>query len=346
MNKPTGDERVFTANTHIINFGTWVPDEVIDNGTVLEPLFTSLSLNLKDMIMKTGVEQRFRSDDSITPLDMAEHAVKDLMNRPNTKDIKITEIDTIIYASVTRMMAEPSTAIMLQNRLGIESAFSFDVSNACLSFVDGLIIADSLIATGRSKLALVVSAEKGARVAEKSLEAIQNREAGMECMAALTLGDGAAAALVSAENSEYRSILAFRAFTRASRSAYAHCCTLPSTYEPMRTDSAAMFEGALTNYPPMLKSLIKTLGWEIDDIEALVPHQASLKIIETGLKSIGYPIEKTRITLDQYGNMASVSVPFTLSRLLDHDMPAPGSKIVVAAFGSGLSFSMLAMEVI
>lgn len=346
MNNKINDERVFTANTHIVNLGAWAPAEIIDNGIVLAPLFESLSLNLADMIKKTGVEQRCKSDDSVTVLDMAEHAVKDLMNRENTKDIHITEIDTIIYASVSRMMAEPSTAIMLQNRLGIESAFSFDVSNACLSFVDGLIIADSLIATGRSKLVLVVSAEKGARVAEKSLEALEKREVGMECMAALTLGDGASAALVSAADSAYKSKLALRAFTRASRSAYAHCCTLESTHTPMMTDSSAMFEGALLNYPPMLKALIKELGWNIEDIDALVPHQASLKIIEAGLKSIGYPIEKTTITLDQFGNMASVSVPFTLCKLLEQNKHTIGSKIAVAAFGSGLSFSMLAMEVL
>lgn len=346
MDNKINEERVFTGNSNIINLGVWTPEEVIDNGILLAPLFNSLSLNLDDMIRKTGVEQRCKSDDSVTVLDMAENAVKDLMGRENTKNINISEIDTIIYASVSRMMAEPSTAIMLQNRLGIESAFSFDVSNACLSFVDGLIIADSLIATGRSKLVLVVAAEKGARVSEKSLEALQNREAGMECMAALTLGDGAAAALVSSTDSAYKSRLTLRAFTRASRSTYADCCTLESTYTPMRTDSNGMFEGALLNYPPMLKSLIKELGWNIEDIAAIVPHQASLKIIQAGLKSIGYPLEKTIITLDQFGNMASVSVPFTLSRLLDLKKPARGSKIAITAFGSGLSFSMLAAEVL
>jgi 3-oxoacyl-[acyl-carrier-protein] synthase-3 len=107
-----------------------------------------------------------------------------------------------------------------------------------------------------------------------------------------------------------------------------------------------MFEGALLNYPPMLLSLIDELGWNIDDVEALVPHQASLKVIKAGLKSIGYPIEKTAITLDTYGNMASVSVPFTLCKLLEQNKHTSGSKIAVAAFGSGLSFSMLAMEVL
>lgn len=346
MNNTSTSEQVFTCNTRIINLGTWIPEHVIDNEKMLGPLFTSLSLNLDDMIRKTGVEKRYKSDKSVTVLDMAENAVKDLMDRPNTKDIEITSIDTIIYASVSRMMAEPSTAIMLQNRLGIESAFSFDVSNACLSFVDGLILADSLITTGRSRLALVVSAEKGAQVAEKSFEAIKNREAGMECMAALTLGDGAAAALLTSNDSEYKGEIALRAFTRSSRSSYSHCCTLQSTEEPMMTDSSTMFEGALINYPPMLMALINKLGWNMEDIAALIPHQASLKIIKEGLKSIGYPIEKTSITLNQFGNMASVSVPFTLSRLLDHNRPAAGSKIAIAAFGSGLSFSMFAAEVL
>lgn len=346
MDTTSNKERVFTGNTQILDFGTWAPDHIIDNKEELAPLFNSLSLNLDDMIKKTGVAQRRKSHESLSVLDMAELAVADLMKKPNTTGLNISDIDTIIYASVTRMMAEPSTAIMLQNRLGVESAFSFDVSNACISFVDGLIIADSLITSGRSNVVLVVSAEKGAHVADHSLKAITNQEAGMECMAALTLGDGASAALITANDSERRGLLSLRAFTRSSRSQYAHCCTLESTDTMMRTDSQTMFEGALLNYPPMLLSLIEELGWDIDDVEALVPHQASLKVIKAGLKSIGYPIEKTAITLDTYGNMASVSVPFTLCKLLEQNKHTPGSKIAVAAFGSGLSFSMLAMEVL
>ena len=346
MNHSYRNERVFTGKTQIINLGIWAPDREIDNEKELGPLFNSLSINLDAMIKKTGVKKRRQSSASMTVLDMSELAVNDLLSRKNTEHFNPADIDTIIYASVSRMHAEPSTAILLQNRLGIESAISFDISNACLSFIDGLILADSLIATGRSELALIVSAEKGAQVAELSMDAIKNGNAGMECLAALTLGDGAAAALVSATDYPHPGILGLRAFTRTSRSQYAHCCTLQSTETPMITDSGTMFEGALLHYPSMLHALINKLGWSLDEIAALVPHQASLKIIQAGMESIGYPLEKTAISLDQYGNMASVSVPFTLSKFIDNKKPAPGSKIAITAFGSGLSFSMLATELL
>jgi len=114
----------------------------------------------------------------------------------------------------------------------------------------------------------------------------------------------------------------------------------------MYTDSYSMFEGALLHYPEMFRSLMDSIGWDVSEIEALVPHQASLKIIEKAMDLIGFPIEKTAITLSEYGNMASVSVPFTLNRILESNEYEPGAKIAVIAFGSGLSFSMLAVEVL
>ena len=346
MNAINNLEKVFTSTVCIHNIGTWVPEFRVSSESELKLLSERMSIDLSQLAAKSGVKERRKSSRDLTLVDMAINAINDLFSRPNTKNIPIADIDTVIYASVSRMHAEPATAILIQKRLGIESAMSFDVSDACLSFIDGMLIADSLITAGRARVVLVVSAEKGAQVADYSMEAVLNGQAGIECLAAITLGDGAAAALITSHDYSPDSKLRIHAFTRASRSQYADCCILPSIHQPMTTDSFTMFEGGLLHYPPMFRRLISELGWDINDIVAIVPHQASLKMIRAGAHLIGFPPDDCVITLDDYGNMASVSVPFSLGKLLDSGRLAKNSRIAITGFGSGLSFSMIALEVL
>jgi len=221
---------------------------------------------------------------------------------------------------------------------------SLDISNACLSFIDGLIVADSMIKSGRSRCALIVSAEKGGTVMRNSMRAMINREKGAECLASLTLGDGSMAVLVCSPSFRAEAPIRLKAFSRTTLSKYAECCILPSGDHPMVTDSHALFEGALSHFPSMVNNLLDDIQWSINDVDVIIPHQASLKIIKKGMAAIGFPMEKCAISIDRYGNMASVSVPFTLMQVLEERTLKEGDRIVVLGFGSGLSFSMMALQ--
>jgi 3-oxoacyl-(acyl-carrier-protein) synthase III len=336
----------FMGELNILDFGCWVPEHAVESRdlqAIVDNVPECRCFNIRE---KAGVIRRRISPDEISILDMAEYAARDAIARAGASaGFIIDDIDMILYCAVSRMYSEPSTAVLLQKRLGIHSAVSFDVSNACLSFIDGLLIADSMIKSGRSRCALIVSAEKGGAVMKNSIRAMIAKEKGAECLASLTLGDGSIAALVCSPSFRAETPLRLRAFSRTTLSKYAECCILPAGNHPMTTDSHAMFEGALRHFPPMVNNLLKDIQWDINDIDVVIPHQASLKMIKRAMDAIGSPMEKCAISIDQYGNMASVSVPFTLNQVLEERNLKEGDRIIILGFGSGLSFSMMALEV-
>ncbi len=336
----------FKGELDILDFGSWMPEHTIESHDLQAIIDNYPEYSCFNIREKAGVIQRRISPDDVSILDMAEYAARDVIARAGAAPgFKIDDIDTILYCAVSRMYSEPSTAVLLQNRLGIHSAVSLDISNACLSFIDGLLVADSMIKSGRSRCALIVSAEKGGTVMKNSMRAMINREKGAECLASLTLGDGSIAFLVCSPSFSAEAPLRLRAFSRTTLGKYAECCILPSDNHPMTTDSHAIFEGALTNFPPMVIDLLNDIHWDIDDVDVIIPHQASLKIIKKAMEAIGSPMEKCAVSIDRYGNMGSVSVPFTLKKVLEERNLKAGDRIVVLGFGSGLSFSMMALEV-
>lgn len=338
--------KTFRGDLHILEMGTWTPDEIINSFSLQADIGKFPMTGGFDLIEKAGIVERRAASANTSVLDMAELASIDaISNASNAAGFSAESIDTIIYSSVFRMYSEPATATLLQKRLGINSAISFDVSNACLGFIDGLIIADSLIKSGISGCVLVAGAEKGSHVLRNSHKAIMENGGGNEYLASLTLGDGAAAAIVCPENFSEYSRLRLKGFTRTTLSDYAECCILPSQEHPMSTDSAMMFEGAIQHYPDMFRKLTSDLGWDIDDFDVIIPHQASLKIIRKAMDAISFPYDRCAVTLDSFGNMGSVSIPFTLKHTIDKLQLAKGGRVGVLGFGSGLSFSMMALEV-
>jgi 3-oxoacyl-[acyl-carrier-protein] synthase III len=335
----------FKGEMNILEFGCWLPESTVESHdlqAIIDHFPEYRHFNIRE---KVGVIQRRISPYDVSVLDMAERAARDVIARAGAgTDFDIGDIDTILYCAVSRMYSEPSTAVLLQKRLGIHSAMSLDISNACLSFIDGLIVADSMIKSGRSRCALIVSAEKGGTVMRNSMRAMINKEVGAECLASLTLGDGSMAVLVCSPSFSAEAPLRLRAFSRTTLSKYAECCILPSGDHPMVTDSHALFEGALAHFPSMVNNLLEDIQWSIDDVDVIIPHQASMKIIKKAMAAIGSSMEKCGISIDRYGNMGAVSVPFTLKQVLEERALKEGDRIVVLGFGSGLSFSMMALQ--
>lgn len=338
--------KTFYGELKILELGSWIPDDIIHSSSIQNEIDMYPHIGGRDFLKKTGVSARRAASADVTVLDMAESATLDaLLKLKRVPGFSVNCIDTIIYSSVTRMYSEPATAALLQKRLGIGTAISFDITNACLSFIDGLIVADSLIKSGMSRCALVVSAEKVSTVLENGRKVINETGTGREYLASLTLGDGAAAAVICGDEYKDHARLKLKAYSRTTVSEYAECCILPSYEHPMFTDSTEMFNGAINHFPEMFNRLMSDIGWSIDDINVLIPHQASIKVIQQGMKAINFPMERCALTLDTHGNMASVSIPFTLKSAIETGRFVSGDRIGILGFGSGLSFSMMAMEI-
>lgn len=255
----------------------------------------------------------------------------------------LNEIDLVIYASVTRQMLEPATATLIHHELGLRGAIAFDVADACLGFVDAWCIADSMIAAGRVRSALLVCAEIGSIYAELAMQAILAGEDPGIYFAALTLGDGSAAAIVSAKDSRTPS-RGLRCGIRESYGEYHDLCVIPAAGRPMLTQPEKLVDAALARTPELVCALLHATEWAAGTIDLVVPHQVTVRHTREGMRMSGLPGDRVAITLDRFGNMASVSVPFTLSEAIHTGRLAPGSRVLISGFGSGLGIGMLTLE--
>ena len=131
---------------------------------------------------------------------------------------------------------------------------------------------------------------------------------------------------------------------RESHGEYSSLCIIPSNEQAMITYPVRLFEAALRNFERNAKTLIQATGWTIDDIDLSIPHQASMGTIVRGSKKIGVPLTRVGITVDQFGNMASAAVPFTLAHTNEEKKIGPGSKVLIAAFGSGLGIGFFTLQ--
>ena len=289
-------------------------------------------------------EKRICSQDE-TVLDLAYQSVDQLVQEGmfSGGSLPLDQVDLIIYYGISREYAEPASAVLIQRRLGIPDAASFDVSNACLGFVDAWGIADAMIASGRVRFALLVGAEHLSNVSKASIEKINQGDDHKRHIAALTLSDGASAALVGPKSPGEKAV-SLVAGSRKSFSEYSHLCTMEHVKAPMHTDPAPLFEAALDKFFPMTEMVLNRCEWAIEDIDTFVCHQASIPALKKGANILGVPYEKADVNFSEYGNMASVAVPFTLSRVIHKHELWRSQKILTVGFGSGLGVGVLALQ--
>lgn len=338
------DTSTFLGHSAIYGISHWAPSTRKSSQEV-EAEITQPLTNALEIEERIGVRERriASGDESIT--DMAIAAIETLKSKGtlNGNPVVLDDVDLLIYFSVAREVAEPATAVFIQNRLGLEKCIAFDVSNACLGFIDAWCIADAMIATGKVKKALLVSAERISGISDSAISEINRGENPALHYAALSLGDGACAALIGPKTKGSRTVELI-AGTRETYGKFSGFCILPSLTQPMLTQAGRLFNVALSKFPKLVKCVLSRSNWETDEIDRYIAHQASLPSIRKGAESIDVPFEKTFNTIEEYGNMASVSVPFSLSKLLATQKNWEKQKILVLGFGSGLGVGVLSLE--
>jgi 3-oxoacyl-[acyl-carrier-protein] synthase-3 len=129
---------------------------------------------------------------------------------------------------------------------------------------------------------------------------------------------------------------------RVNFSEHSDLCTLTGSEVPMETNSRALFNAALDNSPPVVAELLESTGWRPDEVDLVIPHQASRRAIEQGARQMGVSTSRLHITLDRFGNLAAAALPFTLSEALDARGSLPG-KIILAGYGSGLGVGAICL---
>ncbi len=317
-------------NAAVTGVGVYFPEKILDN-----KYFESIVDTNEEWIKtRTGILERRKMENGATS-DMAEKAINDLME---TSGLKAEEIDVIIVATVTPDMFFPSTACLIQNKIGAKNAWGYDVSAACSSFLFSLEQGASLIQTGKYKKVVVVGSDKMSSIAD-----YQDRNT------CILFGDAASAVLLEPTEDTSFGIQDSMLYVDGSGMEALHMkaggSLNPATHETVDKrwhyiyqDGKAVFKVAVKGMADVSVDIMKRNGLKSEDIAYLVPHQANLRIIDSTAKRMGLEKEKVMINIHKYGNTTAATIPSCLTEYYRAGKVKKGDKLILSAFGAGFTW--------
>jgi len=314
----------------VLGTGRYVPEKVLSNYDLEQMVETSNEW----IVTRTGIRERRISSPEQASSDLAYHAsLEALKNAGLTPE----DIDLIIVATITPDMAFPSTACVLQERLGAKRAAAFDLSAACSGFIYSLATATSMISTGMYKHVLVVGAECLSKITDYT-----------DRNTCILFGDGAGA-VVLGQVPEGRG---FRSFVLGADGGGAELLHLqgggsrcPSSAESVAAGKhyiymagSEVFKFAVRIMGSAALEALDKAGMSKEDVDLLVPHQANIRIIQSALEKLDLPEEKCMINLHKYGNVSAASIPIALAEAVEEGRVREGDCLVLVGFGGGLTW--------
>ena len=315
-------------NAKMIGFGLYTPKNLVENERLQEFLETSDEW----IRTRTGIERRYISLDENTS-DLAVEASKKALNQAG---LSAEDIDLIILATVTPDNFTPSTACIVQDKLGAKNAWAFDINAACTGFIYALKLGRSLIRSGEAKNALIIGAE--------TLSKALNWEDRGSCV---LFGDGAGATvLTSTEEDCGIKCVNVKSDGSKGDSLVIQGLPLNSPFKDGREVSEnyinmngrEIFKFATKVMEESIVEILEKENIKIEDIAAIIPHQANLRIIDYVVKRLGIPREKFITNLQNYGNTSGASIPIALCESIDEGNLKKGDNIIMVGFGGGLTW--------
>ncbi|RJP67363.1 MAG: ketoacyl-ACP synthase III [Candidatus Abyssobacteria bacterium SURF_17] len=321
--------------TAILGLGHYLPERVVTNDD-LAKMFTTSDEWIQQ---RTGIVTRRYVDGDVGVSDLAVPAAQRAVEAAG---LKMSDIEFIIFATLSPDYQFPGSACLLQDKLGLPGIGALDVRNQCTGFLYGLSIADAFVKTGMYKRILLVGAEVHSSALEFS-------DRGRDVT--VLFGDGAAAT-VFGPTDEDRGILSthLHADGRYAKDLWieipASCYQPRMTKEHMdegrhypRMNGRKVFKMAVETMPQVVHEALAANGLTINDVDLLVPHQANLRINEFVGRELGLPPEKVYHNIQRYGNTTAASIPLALNEAIQEGRAKKGDIIVLAAFGSGFTWA-------
>lgn len=322
--------------TRLLGVGHYVPSKVVTNHDLAKLFETSDEW----IQQRSGIrERRFIEESGIGPSDLAVPAVKMACERAG---IAVTDIDAIIFATLSPDYCFPGSACFLQAKLGLPGVPALDVRNQCSGFLYGLQIADAWIKAGMYKRVCLVGAEVHSTGMNFTNE---GRDV------AVLFGDGAGVVILGPTDDPERRILdvEVHADGRGARDLWTEAPA--SALMPRLTDEMIarrahfpsmngpqVFRWATDKMPEVTRSVLARAGKTIADIDLFVPHQANMRINELVARKLEIPAEKVVHNIERYGNTTAASIPLALSEAVGDGRAKPGALLLLAAFGSGYTW--------
>jgi 3-oxoacyl-[acyl-carrier-protein] synthase-3 len=292
------------------------------------------------IVTRTGMKERHIAREDEASSDLAYEAALIALKKAN---LAPEDLDLILVATITPDSAFPSTACILQNRLGAKKAAAFDLSAACSGFIYGLASASNFIATGMYKNALVIGAECLSKITDYT-----------DRNTCILFGDGAGA-VVLGEVPKGRGFLSFELGADGSGGELLKLAgggsRMPSSQSTVDNKQhyiymagSEVFKFAVRIMGNAAEEVLRKAGLEKSDIDLLVPHQANIRIIQSAVHRLNLPEEKCMINLHKYGNVSAASIPLALAEADEEGRIKPGDCVVLVGFGGGLTWGATAIR--
>ncbi len=315
--------------SRIIGTGSYLPVNVVSNDEL------ALRVDTSDewIRSRTGIRQRHLAEPTQTSSDLAYLAARQAIAAAG---IAATDIDLIIVATSTPDFIFPSTACLLQARLGIKRCPAFDVQAVCAGFVYALDIADKYIRSGTHRHALVVGAEVFSRILDWNDRAT-----------CVLFGDGAGAVVMAADTRPgvRASVLHADGSQAGILSTPGHVCGGKVTGDPfLRMDGQAVFKLAVRVLDEVARETLALCNMQPTDVDWLIPHQANVRILDATAKKLGIDPAKVIITVDRHANTSAASVPLALDVAVRDGRIKRGDKVLLEGVGGGFTWGAALVE--
>ena len=320
--------------SRITGTGSFLPPRRLSNADLASELAEKgIETSHEWIVERTGIEARHFVDPGVCSSDLALEACR---NALQAAGLEPTDIDLIIVATSTPDMVFPSTACILQNKLGANGCPAFDVQAVCSGFIYALTVADAMIKTGIAKRALVVGAEVFSRILDFT-----------DRTTCVLFGDGAGAVVLEA--SDTPGILASDLHADGK---HVGILCVPGHVSGgrvlgtplLKMDGQAVFKLAVGLLDAAARATLSKAGVEATDIDWLIPHQANLRIMQSTAKKLKLPTDKVIITVDQHGNTSAASIPLALDVGVRSGRVKPGELILLEGVGGGFTWGAVLLK--
>ena len=309
--------------SRICGTGSYLPPRIVTNAEFAARLDTSDAWIRE----RTGIVQRHIADGTQASSDLALEASKQALQAAG---MAAADIDLIVVATSTPDYIFPSTACLLQAKLGVKGSAAFDVQAVCSGFVYGIATADAFIKSGQHKKALVVGAEVFSRILDWN-----------DRGTCVLFGDGAGAVVLAADTKPgiHACVLRADGSHAGMLSVPGNVCGGTVVGSPfLQMNGQAVFKFAVKVLEESARETVAAAGMALEDIDWLIPHQANVRILDATARKLGLPPEKLVVTVDHHGNTSAASVPLALDEFVRAGKIRPGHRLLLQGVGGGFTW--------
>jgi 3-oxoacyl-[acyl-carrier-protein] synthase-3 len=320
--------------SRITGTGSYLPPNRLSNEALAAQLaLDGIETSDQWIVERTGIKARHFAAADVACSDLALVAAKRALE---AADVDAANIDLIIVATSTPDMVFPSTACLLQQKLGVHGCAAFDVQAVCSGFVYALTVADSMIRTGAATRALVIGSEVFSRILD-----FKDRTT------CVLFGDGAGAVVLEA--SDTPGILSSELHADGR---HVGILCVPGTVsggkvlgDPLlKMDGQAVFKLAVGVLEDVARSVLDKAGRTTDDVDWLIPHQANIRIMQGTAKRMKLPMDKLIVTVDEHGNTSAASIPLALDESVRNGKIKRGDTVLLEGVGGGFTWGAVLLD--